>query len=304
MSILVEKPRILPKKRSLAKFKYKTSTVSKTNPCGMQRVRKLYRHRGFSTQATDIIMSAWRDSTKCQYKVNIKRWLQYCSGREINPVSVSINDVIEFLTTEYNKGLGYYSLNTARSSLTSLGIIIDNYQAELHPIVVKFIKGVFNLRPPVPKYCCTWDVDKVLNYLRKLSPVKLISLKDLTFKLVILIALAKAARIQTVQLLSVNNLKKLRSKFVVYFDGLLKQSRPSCNQSYIELTAYPQDRRLCVYTVVKEYLVCTKPARTGDNDRLLLSLIKPYKAVSRDTVSRWIKTVMIRSGIDVSVRST
>ena len=246
-------------------------------------------------------MSAWRDATKCQYKVHIKRWLQYCSGGEINPVSASINDVIEILTTEYNNGLGYNSLNTARSALTSLEILIDNYQAGMHPIVVKFIKGVFNLRPPVPKYCCTWDVDKVLNDLKKLSPVKLISLKELTFKLVMLIALTNAARIQTVQiLLSVNNLKKLRSKFVVHFDGLLKQSRPSCNQSYIELAAYPPDRRLCVYTVVKEYLVRTKPARSGDNNRLLISYIKPYKPVSRDTVSRWIKTVMIRSGIDVS----
>jgi hypothetical protein len=51
------------------------------------------------------------------------------------------------------------------------------------------MKGVYNLRPSKPKYCKTWDVSNVLGYLRKLSPIKFISLKDLTLKLVMLIAI-------------------------------------------------------------------------------------------------------------------
>jgi hypothetical protein len=49
--------------------------------------------------------------------------------------------------------------------------------------------AVYNLRPSEPKYCKTWDVSNVLGYLRKLSPIKFISLKDLTLKLVMLIVM-------------------------------------------------------------------------------------------------------------------
>lgn len=161
------------------------------------------------------------------------------------------------------------------------------------------MKGVFNTRPSQPRYKEVWDVNKVLMYLKTLSPVKLISLKDLTLKLVMLIALTNATRVQTVHLLTTVNIKKCRSKFIVQFDGLLKQSRPSYDVSCIDLLSYPPDRRLCVYTVMKEYLNRTKPVRENSEHKLLISFIKPFNAVTRDTIARWIKIVLLRSGIDV-----
>jgi hypothetical protein len=43
-------------------------------------------------------------------------------------------------------------------------------------------RGAYKLRPSEHKYCKTWDVSNVLGYLRKLSLIKFISLKDLTLK--------------------------------------------------------------------------------------------------------------------------
>ena len=34
---------------------------------------------------------------------------------------------------------------------------------------------------------------------------------------------------------------------------------------------------------------------------MFISYVKPFKAVSRDTISRWTKTVLDRSGIDTTV---
>lgn len=209
--------------------------------------------------------------------------------------------MIEFLTEQFHKGLGYSSLNTARGALSSMGITFGHFTAGTHPDVVRFMKGVFNLRPPCSRYAEIWDVDKVLRYLQKLSPVRHLNLKDLTLKLTMLLALVNAARVQTVHLLSTVGLKKLRSEFIVQFDSLLKQSRPSFDCSRVHLKAFPPDRRLCIYTVLKEYLKRTKPVRTGTENKLLISYVKPYQAVSRDTVTRWIKTVMLRSGIDTDI---
>jgi len=206
------------------------------------------------------------------------------------------------LTELFEKDFSYNALNTARSALSSINLKIDNYPAGSHPTVVRFLKGVYNLRPPMSRYQNIWDVNDVLCYLKKLSPVKLLTLKDLTLKLAMLIALTHAARAQTLQFLSIVGIQKLSSKFVVYFDGLLKQSRPSFTLTFIELEAYPPDRRLCVYTVLKEYLNRTKPVRkNSQSKRLFLSYVKPYSSVSRDTISRWIRTVMARAGVDTSM---
>jgi hypothetical protein len=162
------------------------------------------------------------------------------------------------------------------------------------------MKGVYNLRPTLARYTHIWDVSKVLSYLRKLSPVKYITLKDLTLKLCMLIALTCATRTQSIHLLSVNNVHKLSSEFVIEIEGLLKQSRPGYRNPRIHLKAYPPDRRLCVFTVLKEYLYRTKHLRK-DSSKLLISYVKPHKDVSRDTVARWIKTVLHRSGIATKI---
>jgi len=41
---------------------------------------------------------------------------------------------------------------------------------------------------------------------------------------------------------------------VLNFEGLLKQDRPGQCTSAVELEAYPPERRLCIFTVLKEYL--------------------------------------------------
>lgn len=38
----------------------------------------------------------------------------------------------------------------------------------------------------------------------------------------------------------------------------------------------------------------------GSCTDLFISYVKPHKAVTRDTISRWIKMVMLKSGIDVN----
>ena len=58
--------------------------------------------------------------------------------------------MLDILTTLYDKGLGYSALNMARSSLSSV-INIEGRPVGEHQIVVKFMKGAFNLRPSKPR---------------------------------------------------------------------------------------------------------------------------------------------------------
>lgn len=263
----------------------------------MSCIRKQFIDRGISTKTASIMLCSWRKSTKKQYKVFVKKWFSYCRERKISEVQISINIVLDYLTILFENGLGYSSINTARSALSALGLVIDNVLVGAHPLVVRFMKGVYNLRPTKSKNICVWDVSLVLNYLRKLSPVNMLTLQEVTLKLVMLIALTNATRVQTLKFLSVDCMEKLRDEFVFHLDVLLKQSRPGYKNPDVKLRAFPPDRRLCVYTVLKEYIKRTEILRVHTK-QLLISYIKPHKAVTCSTISRWIKVVLQKSGID------
>ena len=65
-------------------------------------------------------------------------------------------------------GKQYRTINTLRSAISMSHNEIDGTRVGQHPLVSRFLKGVFNNRPPAPKYSSTWDVDVVLNYIKNL----------------------------------------------------------------------------------------------------------------------------------------
>ena len=264
----------------------------------LSNLREQFTCKGISTKTANIMLCSWRQGTKKQYKVFVKRWFQYCGERKISEIQISIATVLDFLTSLFENGLGYSSINTARSALSALGLMFDNVLVGAHLLVIRFMKGVFNLRPVRMKNVCIWDVSIVLHYLRKLSPVNTLSLQDLTYKLVMLIALTNATRSQTIKFLNIDYMEKLKDQYLFHFDVLLKQTRPGYKNPDVILKAYPIDRRTCVMTVLKEYLKQTHELRANTR-QLFISYIKPYKAVSTSTISRWIKVILHRAGIDI-----
>ena len=81
-----------------------------------------------------------------------------------------------------------------RSAISSNHETVEGFVIGKHPMMAKFMKRVFSLRPLEPKYFVTWDVRQVLNFLKAWAPAESLSLKQLTLKLVMLAALITAAR--------------------------------------------------------------------------------------------------------------
>lgn len=210
-----------------------------------------------------------------------------------------MNEVLDFFTILYEDGLSYSAINSARSALSAFGLIFDGKSIGTHPVTIRFMKGVYNLRPPTPKYVTTWNVSLVLDKLRSLSPVKFISLKNLTLKLAMLLCLVLAGRTQNIHLSSIKNMIAGKTSYTLQYSENLKQSRPGRNNPVAEFKAYPADRRICCVTVLKEYLHRTSRLRK-DNDSLFISYVNPHGPVSRSTISRWLKTLMLTAGIDIN----
>ncbi len=219
-------------------------------------------------------------------------------------MQTSAPEIITFLTELFESGLAYSSLNVARSALASFVSLTDGNTVGTHPLINRFLKGVYTKRPPTPRYDYIWDVRIVLNYLRKQSPASSLSFKQLTLKLVMLIALMTAQRSQSIHKLRLDALQFESSTAIFQISDLIKQSRPGRTGLTVRLPAYPADRRICVYTYLKHYISQSRKYRAHSGvseQQLFISFKKPYARVSKDTISRWIYTVMKEAGINVNI---
>ena len=100
----------------------------------------------------------------------------------------------EFLKDEFLLGKEYRTLNGYRSAISGTHLPIEGYQVGKHPLIARLFKGIFHLRPSQPRYTGRWKVETVLNYITSLGLTSTLSLRCLTHKLAMLMALANANR--------------------------------------------------------------------------------------------------------------
>lgn len=165
------------------------------------------------------------------------------------------------------------------------------------------MKGIFQLHKPEPKYNQIWDASKVLDYLKTLPSDESITLKDLTMKTVMLLLLVTGQRGQFMYLLSLNGIRIIPGIAYLTLDEHSKTSRPNRTEAPVTISEYTPDDRVCPLKSLKLYIEKTEEIRKGEN-KLFISFVRPYKAVSRDTISRWTKKVLKNSGIDTQIFSS
>ena len=208
---------------------------------------------------------------------------------------------VNFLAELLDLGLGYSAINTARSALSSIMNTSDRTTFGAHPLVCRFLRGVFVERPSLPRYKTIWDVNIVLKYLKQLHIDKDLTLRDLTLKLTMLLALLSGQRCQTLHLLNLEGMNLTAQQGTFRISEPIKTTKPGSKALQLKFVAYPADKQLCVVHHLGEYLERTKPLR-GDCKQLLLSFQKPNRAVSTDTISRWLKLVLKHTaGIDITM---
>lgn len=96
--------------------------------------------------------------------------------------------------------------------------------------VARFMKGVFNFRPALPRLTYTWDVGTVLKYLQTMSDSTLLLL---SCKLCMLFLLLSAQRCQTLHLIETSDIKFVNDQVCIAPSHILKQTRPGKHMEII-----------------------------------------------------------------------
>ena len=189
LSMLIERPSLLPqgqrflklpgtdkihplccqKKFQLAAWKISGKTCKRK--AFRRKCQKFYYPRGEAAQPSNMKV------------LGFQGWSSWCSKEKVNPFSATIKHILSYLADLFHQGRQYRMIGVHCSAISSFHIPLEGVVVGQHPLVTKFMKGIFSLRPPKPWYFVTWDVNDGLQLLRSWSPAKSLSLKKLSLNL-------------------------------------------------------------------------------------------------------------------------
>lgn len=246
------------------------------------------------------MISSLAESSLKQYNSAYKKWWQFCSQHNIDCFDNNIPIILNFLTSQFKAGASYSSLNTLRSAL---GLILGKGFSEDERIC-RFLKGVFKTKPCFPKYQATWDPNLVLNCVSEWYPNHELPLHKISKKLVALLALSTAQRVQTLSLIRLSNIKTNASNIEIIINDLIKTSAPGRPIPRLIIPYFPLNEQICPAKTLMSYIEMTQEFRhLPHTEKLILTSVKPIHNASASTISRWIKSVLAESGIDITIFS-
>lgn len=255
--------------------------------------------RGVPDSGIPVIIASVTDSTLKQYDAALKLWWHYCRDNNLSMFNATVSDTILFLTKQMDKVSSYGTLNSYRSALSLISLTDLGSDVRMR----RFFKGVAKLKPQKPKYKTTWDPRPVLLYAGSLNPNENLSLEQLTKKLVILIALTTAQRVQTLALISINNIEIFDNEIQIKIPDHIKTSARNRCQPCLSIPFFRENPEICVASALQIYMKVTVALRQSKDTGLFITYRKPYHKASSQTISRWIKQTLAESGIDTTVFS-
>ena len=175
-----------------------------------------------SKAAIEIISTSWRQGTEKRYNGHIKRFVDFCHKRQADPLCAITKTGIEFLNEYFNTGVGYSAVNSARSALSFLIKALHGIPFGEDPLVSRFLRGVFNIRPALPQYVTTWNVSKVFQYFKKQQALVNCDLKTVSHRLTILLCVTTGQRDQPIKFLNLECLKVSDDRTILFISDKLK----------------------------------------------------------------------------------
>lgn len=250
-------------------------------------------NKGLSSEAIDTISCSLSDSTQRQYRSSFNQWVKYCCQTNSDPLTISPVKVISFFQHLLDPtNITYNSFVTHRAALS----LISPHDLSQDCMMSRFLKGVFRRRPPAPKHESSWDPTTVLNYLEICDDS---SFSFLSKKLLTLMLLASAQRLQTMAAIDIRNIRFSMRGVTIWVDSLLKTSRPGSKELTLHFANLPTQPHLCIPSVLKDFLKLSATLRGPTVNTLFLTTTTPYRPATTPTLARWAKHILSCAGIDI-----
>jgi len=144
------KPNLATKTKGFTKksTKRKSPISGQSTVSGVDSLRNRLTQSGISSEAADLITNCRREFSSKNYESAWKKWV-----RKINPIRCDLKYILlNYLAVLFEQGYQYRSIGNHRSAISAFHEPINGQNIGDIEQVSALIKGVFNKRPPQPKY--------------------------------------------------------------------------------------------------------------------------------------------------------
>ena len=152
----------------------------------------------------------------------------------------------------------------------------------------------------MPRYSFVWDIEIVLSHIKDMPPSSELPLQKRSWKLATLLALTNANRASDLHLLDVNFVQ-ITEQYASFKIAGLSKTRHSGPPREVTYTRFRETEIICPVTTLSVYMDRTKGLRSVKEGvkPLFIAVRKPHNAVTSATISRWMRSLMSESSIDV-----
>ena len=242
------------------------------------------------------------------YSYNLQAWINYNSDKQTDPGDFNIQKILDSIVW-YFRGL-----DKSYGATCTFVTLIKNLRKVLGPELTDseeekiswLMSGIFNEKPPIPKSVTPiWDINLVLKYISGLPRVENQEILMLSKGLATLIMLATMCRAGELLMLDLDYLT-WEGEDAIF--GIPTPVKSFTKTSYakrgrelqrIKIANIPQaDDRINPIKLLKRYI--HKTERQRETKKLFITTTGRYSAIAKFPLTRWIKTVLKSSGIDLS----
>lgn len=251
--------------------------------------------KNYPENTLQTVLQSISAGTLRQYNSTYKLWWVFCQKHNFSVYKSGVSEVLQFLQDLLDtQSIQYGTFNAHRSALS----LILSTDIANDARIKRFLKGVGNIRPTAPRYNHVWDTQPVIAYLKNMFPNTGLTLRDLSMKLASFLVLITGQRVQTISLIKIGNICNSAEGYQIFIPDKIKTSGPGKPQPCLHVPFFTEEPSLCVGSVLKFYLEITAKIRRSDQQNLFLVTRPPYQCASKQTISKWVKELLGRAGVN------
>ena len=159
--MLIEPPVLLPQARRILK----RPGTDKIHPLCCQKKFQLaawkisgkaYKTKAFQKKCQKLYYPPGEATQPSNMKVLGKAGVaDVVKNNPFNLFSTTMKHILSYLADPFHQGRQYRTIRVHHSAISSFHIPLEGVVVGWHPLVTKFMKGIFSLRPPEPRYFVT-----------------------------------------------------------------------------------------------------------------------------------------------------
>ena len=152
----IHNPLLLPHRKDLL-----LDTLRKTHPLVVNQTpdlvgfQKSMASRVNSDKAAKLISDSRRESSVSSYESAWRQWTGWYGKRKFVPFRCPLKFVVDHLSDMFEMGLAYRATDVHRSTISASHEPLCGFPIGQSPLVCSLLSGVFNHRPPHPRYTFT-----------------------------------------------------------------------------------------------------------------------------------------------------